>query len=377
MDAGKLAGMPRPTPELHVTAQQRETLESVTQRPTATLREHRRAAIVLKRAAGVSQAATARALGVSRPVVVKWESRFREAGLAGLSDAKGRGRKPSIAPEVRERIIRGATQPPPNRSRWSVRSMAAATGVSKDTVQRLWRANDIRPHVTRTFKLSRDPRFEEKFWDVVGLYLNPPERALVLCCDEKSQCQALERSQPGFPVARGYSRTQTHDYRRHGTVTLFAALSYLDGRIVSRIAPRHTHRQWLAFLRHLNREMPDGVTLHLIVDNYATHKHAKVKSWIEWHNRRHRKAHGIDRVVQHFTPTSSSWMNLVERFFRDLTQDVVRHGSFASVRELVDAMEDYLAERNLAPRRYVWRQSGQAILAKIQRARQAHEALPK
>lgn len=346
------------------------------QRPTAERREHQRAAIVLKRADGVSQAGTARALGVSRPVVIKWERRFREAGLAGLSDAKGRGRKPLIDPEVRERIIRGATQPPPNRARWSVRSMAAATGVSKDTVQRLWRANDIRPHVTRTFKVSGDPHFEEKFWDVIGLYLDPPERALVLCCDEKSQCQALERSQPGLPLARGYRRTQTHDYRRHGTVTLFAALSYLDGRILSRTAARHTHRHWLAFLRHLNRETPAGVTLHLIVDNYATHKHAKVQSWIAWHNQRHRKAHGIDRVVQHFTPTSSSWMNLVERFFRDLTQDVVRHGSFASVRELVDAMEAYLAEHNLNPKRYVWRQSGQDILAKIQRARQALDAIP-
>ena len=363
--------MPRSTPALSITPRQREALEAVTQRPTAAQREHQRAAIVLKRADGVSQAATARALGVSRPVVIKWERRFREAGMAGLADAKGRGRKPSIGPEVRERIILGATRPPANRTRWSVRGMAEATGVSKATVQRLWRANDIKPHVTRTFKLSNDPRFEEKFWDVIGLYLDPPDQALVLCCDEKSQCQALERSQPGFPVTRGYSRTQTHDYKRHGTITLFAALSYLDGKIFSRTAARHTHQQWLAFLRHLNRETPAGVGLHLIVDNYATHKHAKVKSWIKWHNQRHRKTHGIDRVVLHFTPTSSSWMNLVERFFRDLTQDVVRHGSFAGVPELVDAINGYLAEHNLNPKRYVWRKSGADILASIRRARQA------
>ncbi len=209
--------MGRPTPSLTVTPEQREALEAVRRRPTAAQRDRQRAAIVLLRADGLSQTATARALGVSRPVVIKWERRFRDLGPAGLADAKGRGRKPSIAAEVRERIILGATQPPPNRTRWSVRGMARAAGVSKDTVQRLWRANDIKPHVTRTFKLSNDPQFEAKFWDVAGLYLDPPERSLVLCCDEESQCQALERSQPGFPVVRGHSATQTHDYRRHAT----------------------------------------------------------------------------------------------------------------------------------------------------------------
>lgn len=362
--------MARSTPTLSIAPQQRRDLEAVVRRPTSTQRDRQRAEIVLRRADGLSQSATSRQLGVSRPVVIKWERRFREAGLAGLADAPGRGRKPSIDPQVGERVIRGATRPPPNRTRWSVRSMARASGVSKDMVHRLWRANDIKPHVTRTFKLSNDPHFEEKFWDVVGLYLDPPERGLVLCCDEKSQCQALERSQPGFPVMRGYSRTQTHDYKRHGTVTLFAALSYLDGKILGRTAARHTHRQWLAFLKHLNREVPAEPSLHLIVDNYATHN-AKVKSWIKWHNQRHRKAHGIDRIVLHFTPTSSSWMNLVERFFRDITEDVVRHGSFASVAELADAIHDYLAERNLDPRRYVWRKSGEQILASIQRARKA------
>ena len=370
-----LASMPRPILPLSITPEQRATLRAVTNRPTAPHRDHRRALIVLHRADGLSQAETARRLGISRAAVIKWERRFRASGLDGLADAKGRGRKPSIDPKVRERIVLGATRPPPNRTRWSVRGMAAATGVSKATVQRLWSANDIKPHATRTFKLSNDKHFERKFWDVIGLYLNPPDRALVLCCDEKSQCQALERTQPGFPVMRGHSRTQTHDYKRHGTVTLFAALSYLDGKIFSQTAARHTHRQWLAFLKHLNREVPVGVSLHLIVDNYATHKHAKVKSWIKWHNQRHRKTHGIDRVALHFTPTSSSWMNLVERFFRDLTQDVVRHGSFTSVGGLVEAINAYLEEHNLNPKRYVWRQSGQDILAKIQRARQAHKAL--
>ena len=364
--------MPQSIRALSITAEQRRALQSVLNRPTAAQRDHRRAAIVLRRADGLSQAETALEVGVSRATVIKWERRFRAAGPAGLADAKGRGRKPRIAPDVRERIILDATRPPPNRTRWSVRSMAEAAGVSKATVQRLWSANDIKPHATRTFKLSNDKHSEKKFWDVIGLYLNPPDRALVLCCDEKSQCQALERTQPGFPVMRRYTRTQTHDYKRHGTVTLFAALSYLDGKIFSRTAARHTHRQWLDFLRQLNRETPPDVSLHLIVDNYATHKHAKVKSWVEWHNQRFRKAQGIDRVVLHFTPTSSSWMNLVERFFRDLTQDVIRGGSFGGVGELLDAITGYLEERNLNPKRYVWKQSGQAILAKIQRAREAH-----
>ena len=329
--------------------------------------------IVLRRADGLSQADTALEVGVSRATVIKWERRFREAGPAGLADAKGRGRKPRIAEAVRERIILGATRPPPNRARWSVRSMAESAGVSKATVQRLWSANGIKPHATRTFELSNGKHFEKKFWDVVGLYLDPPERALVLCCDEKSQCQPLERTQPGFPVMRGYARTRTRGHKRHGAVALFAALSYLDGKIFSRTAARHTHRQWLEFLRQLNREAPPDVSLHPIMDNnYATRKHAKVKSWVKWHNQRFRKAHGMDRVVMHFTPMSSSWMNLVERFFGDLAPDVIRGGSFAGVGELADAITDYLEERNPNPKRYVWKQSGQAILAKIQCARETH-----
>jgi transposase len=239
--------------------------------------------------------------------------------------------------------------------------MAQHTGVSSATVQRLWEANDIKPHLTRTFKLSNDRHFEEKFWDVIGLYLDPPDRALVLCCDEKSQCQALERTQPGLPLGIGHIRTRTHDYVRHGTITLFAALNYLNGKIISRTAQRHTHRQWLDFLKQIDRETPAHLHLHLIVDNYATHKHPKVKAWLARH----------PRVFLHFTPTSSSWMNLVERFFRDLTVDVVREGSFMSTRQLTQSIMLYLDERNLAPRRYVWKKSGADILASIQRAREA------
>lgn len=365
--------MTRSVQALAITAEQRGALQRVVQRPTAPQRAVRRAQIILHRADGLSQAETARRVGVNRPVVAHWEQRFRAAGLGGLDDAKGRGRKPSVALATKAAIVARATQPPPGRIRWSVRSMARATGVSKATVQRLWAANDLKPHLTRTFKLSNDPQFEAKFWDVIGLYLDPPETALVLCCDEKSQCQALERTQPGLPLGIGHVRTRTHDYTRHGTITLFAALSYLDGKIFSQTAPRHTHQHWLGFLKQLDKETPGELTLHLILDNYATHKHAKVRRWIAARNARHGRQYQSERLVLHFTPTASSWLNLVERFFRDLTEDVVREGSFASVRQLISAIEAYLAERNLAPKRYVWNAKGEDILAKIVRARAAFQ----
>ncbi len=360
--------MGRPIRALVISASQRSELEALARRPTTPRRAAWRAEIILHRAAGLSQAETARQVGVNRPVVALWEKRFALAGLAGLAEAPGRGRKPSIEAATRGEIISRATRPPAAQQRWSVRTMAREMGVSKATVQRLWSANDIKPHLVRTFKVSNDRQFEAKFWDVIGLYLDPPDRALVLCCDEKSQCQALERTQPGLPLGIGHIRTKTHDYIRHGTVTLFAALSYLDGKIFAQTAPRHTHRQWLAFLKHLDKQAPEALTLHLIVDNYATHKHPKVQSWIAWRNARQRRPHGGDRIVLHFTPTSSSWMNLVERFFRDLTEDAVREGSFTSVADLVRAIEAYLAARNLAPRRYVWKAKGHDILMKINRA---------
>jgi len=245
--------MARPIRTLSISSEQRRALRAIVNRPSAAHRDNRRAWIILNRADGLSQTETARKVGVRQSVVVQWEQRFRKAGIAGLSDAKGRGRKPRIASQIREKIIVGATRPPKNRTRWSVRTMAKAMDVSKATVQRLWSANAVKPHVTRTFKISNDKNFEKKFWDVIGLYLNPPDRALVLCCDEKSQCQALERTQPSLPVMRGYRRTQTHDYKRHGTVTLFAGLSYLDGKIFSQTAAKHTHRQWLAFMNSTGR----------------------------------------------------------------------------------------------------------------------------
>ncbi len=365
--------MARPIACIELGADQQQALADLVNRPTVPQRMALRARIILSCSQGHSQNAIAAEQGVRRRIVGKWCGRFRKRGLDGLQDARGRGRKSSVPTDKAAQVLTMATQPPPGYTRWSVRRMAKATGLSVGTVHNLWRANDIKPHLTRTFKLSKDKEFERKFWDVIGLYLDPPDKALVLCCDEKSQCQALERTQPPLPLGKGHIKTRTHDYIRHGTLTLFAALNYLDGKILSQTAPRHTHRQWLAFLKHLDAESPTGLTLHLIIDNYGTHKAPKVKSWIKWRNAQNVKQTGAERLVMHFTPTGSSWMNLVERFFRDLTEDAIREGSFTHVRELESAIETYLAQRNLAPKRYVWRKKGEEILAKIQRARAAME----
>lgn len=344
---------------------QRIELQKRVRASTTPQRESLRARIILLRSRGQKLEEVAKQVGVSVNSVCKWSSRFEALGIEGLEDAAGRGRKPWLPGEKVEQVLTKVTQPPKGRRRWSVRTMAKAVGISHESVRRIWRRNDLKPHLTRTFKLSRDPQFEPKFWDVIGLYLNPPDKALVLCCDEKSQCQALERTQPGLPLGSGHIRTRTHDYYRHGTITLFAALNYLDGKIISRTEPRHTNVEWLRFLKQLDRETPKDLTLHLIIDNYATHKHANVKAWLERHPRFH----------IHFTPTGSSWLNLIERFFADITQDAIRDGSFTSVRQLIDAIEDYLALRNQEPKRYLWKAKGEEILAKIQRARKALEAV--
>jgi len=356
--------MARPIIALELDSTQRNVLNRIVRAATSPQRSVTRARLILDCADGLSQQEAAKRAGVQRKVANKWCRRFREKGVAGLSDAKGRGRKSMIGEQIKQRVITEATRPPKNRTRWSVRSMARHVGISAGAVHSLWQANDIKPHLSRTFKLSRDPHFEPKFWDVIGLYLEPPQKALVLCCDEKSQCQALERTQPGLPLGIGHIKTRTHDYIRHGTLTLFAALNYLDGKIISRTDERHTHAEWLLFLKQLDKETPKELDLHLVVDNYATHKHPEVKKWLAARPRFH----------LHFTPTGSSWLNLVERFFRDLTENVVREGSFTGVRQLASAIEGYLAERNLAPTRYLWKAKGAEILAKIKRARQKMEA---
>lgn len=352
--------MARPKQSLHLSSEQKAELQRLVQSPSTPQKIVRRARIALLADEGQNNKQIAAELRTSHVTVGQWRQRVLDLGLAGLQETPRPGRPKSLPVDKVQTVLTEVVRPPKGRTRWSCRSMARHSGLSRSAVQRLWAANDLKPHRTRTFKLSNDPQFEAKFWDIVGLYLNPPTRALVLCCDEKSQCQALERTQPGLPLGQGHIATRTHDYYRHGTVTLFAALNYLNGKILAERAPRHRHQEWLKFLQKIEKEAPPEVDVHLILDNYATHKHPKVLRWLAHRPRFH----------LHFTPTSASWLNLVERFFRDLSQDVVLPGSFASLDELTDAIWSYLAERNLKPQRYEWRAEGQAILEKIRRARE-------
>jgi transposase len=350
----------RIAPEIILDRVQREQLTALTRASSATQTEVFRARIILLAALNWPNEEIAAALQTTEQTVCKWRRRFARHGVVGLRDARRSGRPAHVPAQALNAVLTKVTQPPKGRARWSCRSMAKQAGLSKSWVQQLWWRNDLKPHQTRTFKLSNDPQFEQKFWDIVGLYVSPPQQAVVLCCDEKSQCQALERSQPGLPLGQGHVATRTHDYYRHGTLTLFAALDYLEGKVMAHSTPRHRHQEWIQFLNTIDREVPAGLAVHLILDNYATHKTPQVKRWLKRHPRFH----------LHFTPTSSSWLNLVERFFRDLSQDVVLPGSFGSVQDLKEAIFSYLAERNLAPRRYVWKAKGEEILSKIKRARE-------
>src|SRR6202040_1481373 len=327
---------------------------------TVPVRDRQQAEIILLSAQGLAQQRIAEELGISGFCVNRWVGRVALRRLEGLSDRAGRGRKPWLPQAAVQQVLEQAVTPPPHLGRRRFRTMARAAGGAPARVQRLWAASDIKPHLSPTFKLSNDKRFEEKFWDVIGLYLNPPDKALVLCCDEKSQCQALERTQPGLPLGIGHIRTKTHDYVRHGTLTLFAALNYLEGKLITRLAARHRHQEWLAFLKTIHAETPAALARHIIGGNYATHKHPPGPRWLDRHARFH----------MHYTPTSSSWMNLVERFFRDLTEFITEK-SFASTRELADAIIAFLAARNENPRRYVWKAKGEDILRKINAARAA------
>jgi transposase len=322
-----------------------------------------RAQVLLHAADGVSNNDIAVLVGVSRPTVLAWRDEFAQRGLADMGKvASGRGRKPSIPQEAIDRIVdltlhhlpAGATQ-------WSCRAMAEAAGVSPATVQRVWSARGLKPHLVETFKLSTDKRFEEKLVDVVGLYLNPPDQAIVLCMDEKSQIQALDRTQPSLPLKPGRAGTMTHDYKRHGTTTLFAALDVLTGQVIGKCFARHRHDEFLRFLRTIDTSVPRKLQVHLIVDNYGTHTHPDVKAWLAKHPRFH----------LHFTPTSSSWLNLVERWFSDLTTKMIRRGVFRSVDDLVAAIEEFLRVHNDDPKPFVWTATAESILAKVQRGRVA------
>jgi transposase len=352
--------MPAAEP-LEMTDGQREILEALGRSQTSPHGQVQRAQALLLAADGVANTWIAEQVGVSVPTVRAWRARFEQEGLARLGRVReGRGRKPTIPTEkVAEIVRRTKDERPAGQTHWSCRTMAKAAGVSPATVQRIWSARGLKPHLLKTYKLSNDPRFEEKLVDVVGLYLAPPEQAIVLCMDEKSSVQALDRTQPSLPLVKGRAGTMTHDYKRHGTTTLFAALDVLTGRVIGRCMPRHRHEEFLRFLRVIDKQTPKGLDVHLILDNYSTHKHADVHAWLAKHPRFH----------LHFTPTSSSWLNLVERWFREITDKAIRRGVFGSVPDLVAAIEAYLQAHNDDPKPFVWTATAEEILAKVRRGR--------
>jgi transposase len=352
----------RVAPKIVVRDEDRQILERWKRGRSTPARLVMRAGIVLLAAAGLQNRAIARELGTNRLLVGKWRRRFVEKGLAGIEkDAPRGGRKPRVREAVSARIIEWTTRKKPsNATHWSTRTLAAELGVSRSMVNRVWRANGLKPHLSRTFKVSNDPHFVEKVVDVVGLYLDPPEHALVLCVDEKTQIQALDRTQPTLPLKKGRCGTMTHDYVRNGTTTLFAALNVAEGKLIGTCMERHRHQEWIKFLKQIDQQTPAELDLHLIVDNYSTHKHPRVQSWLKRHKRFH----------LHFIPTSSSWLNLVERWFREITDKWIRRGVFKSVEQLTAAIMDYIARHNDNPRSFKWTAKVEDILAKVRRARE-------
>jgi transposase len=359
--------MPAPIAPTRVSKSQRKTLESWVRSRTIEQRVAQRARIVLHASEGMNNASIADEVGVARDTVILWRKRFAAGGCeALLEDAPRSGRPKTITAEKVAWIVNETrTTTPPDATHWSTRSMAAHAGVSPEAVRRIWVAHGLKPHRVRTFKLSTDPDFVAKLRDVVGLYLNPPDKALVLCVDEKSQIQALDRTQPSLPMKKGRAGTMTHDYKRNGLVTLFAALSVATGQVMHRVAARHRHEEFLAFLKQLHRETPKHLDLHLIVDNYRTHKHATVNEWLDRHARFH----------LHFVPTSSSWLNLVERFFAEITRKRIRRDSFKNVEVLTAAINDYIGHHNEDPKPFVWTAKANDIIKKVNRCRVTLEAL--
>jgi transposase len=353
----------RIAPSIQLTDDVRATLESWSRGRSTPARLVTRAKIVLLAAEGLENKTIAERVTTTRPTVGHWRTQFARLGISGIEkDATRPGRPRKDRVEVERRIIETTTQTKPrNATHWSTRTLAKHLGVDHVFVHRVWRARGLQPHRVRHFKLSNDKCFAEKLVDVVGLYLNPPEHALVLSADEKSQIQALDRTQPGLPIKRGRCGTMTHDYKRHGTTTLFAAIDMLEGKVISKCMDRHRHQEWIRFLVKIDQETPQELALHLIVDNYSTHKHAKVQKWLKRHPRFH----------MHFIPTSSSWLNVIERFFRDLTDKRIRRSAFTSVDELKNAIFDYIEHHNESPAPYVWTAQADKILEKVGRARLA------
>lgn len=357
----------KPTDVLPMSSDQRATLEAWTRAGSTPQRVVLRSKICLLAAQGMANNAIAKELHTSRPTVLQWRNRFRKLGPPGLAEDAPHG--PS-ARRLDEAIVRSIVETtlqttPPDATQWSTRTLAKRMGVGHATIARIWDAHGLQPHRTETFKLSRDKRFVEKLTDVVGLYLNPPDKAMVLCVDEKSQIQALDRTQPGLPMKKGRCGTMTHDYKRNGTTCLFAALNVLDGKVIGTCYPRHRHEEFLRFLRQINRETPADMDLHLILDNYGTHKHPNVTAWLDKHPRFH----------LHFTPTSSSWLNLVERWFGEITRKRIRRGTFRSVRDLVNAIEEFIRLNNKEPKPFVWTKNVDDILRKVGHCKAAIETL--
>ena len=351
----------RLAPKISFTDEQLTQLQSGAKSPTTAVRLAQRAKMILLAGAGAPDTEIAARAGCGRRTVARWRQRFIVQGLTGLErDAPRPGRKPQLSARKRAQIV-AMTQyeRPANATHWSTRLMATAASVSESTVRRIWQAHGLKPHLVHRFKLSNDPHFTDKLNDIVDLYLNPPTHALVLCCDEKSQIQALDRSQPGLPLKQGRAQTMTHDYKRNGVTTLFAALNTLDGNVIGQCMPRHRHQEWLRHRRQIDAATPKDKQLHLIADNYATHKHPKVKAWLARHPRFH----------MHFTATSASWLNRVERFFRDLSERQLQRGVFHSVPDLIQTIDAYVAQHNRQPKPFIWTAQARDILAKVVRAR--------
>jgi transposase len=357
----------KPTAALPMSLEERRTLEAWVRARNTPQTVALRARICLLASEGMPNNAIAKRLETSRPTVLLWRKRFKERGVLGLSEEapKGPSKRRLSRSKVDEIVQATLHTKPPGATHWSVRTMAKAQGVSPASVARIWQAHGLKPHRVKTFKLSKDKRFVEKLTDVVGLYLNPPDKTIVLCVDEKSQIQALDRTQPGLPMKKGRCGTMTHDYKRNGTTTLFAALNTLDGTVIGSCYPRHRHEEFLKFLRKIDRETPDGMNLHLIVDNYGTHKHPNVKKWLSKHKRFH----------LHFIPTSSSWLNLIERWFGEITRKRIRRGVFHSVPDLIAAIEESIRLNNQDPKPFVWTKKVDQIIQKISRCKAVMETL--
>ena len=347
----------RKAPEVKLSEAERKELERWARATTLPVRQAVRARVMLLAGQGADDTVIAGELGITRQRSGRIRASYLKGGLKALENDRPRSGRPRSV-DTQKVVALTTAEQPEAATDWSRALMAKAAGVSASSVGRIWRRHGLKPHRIGSFKLSQDPKFTEKLEAIIGLYLSPPQRALVLCVDEKSQIQALDRTQPGLPLRQGRHRTQTHDYKRHGTTTLFAALNTLDGTVLSTCQPRHRHQEWLRFLKQIDAQTPADRQLHLIVDNYATHKHAKVKAWLAKH----------PRIHLHFTPTSASWLNMVERFFRDLTTRRLRDGIFHSVSELETAITAYVASHNVAPKPFIWTASASDILAKVARA---------